>query len=119
MTLAVLKTILCRKRYLLGIGCLTNRNNLSLSSEDYNALLEAQRFMFELARKAGELASHFDHPVPNTNSNSFNGLIIAGENTKEEEVNAFHISNVSQQANEINTDIPANYTGQKLLNSLL
>lgn len=104
----------------LSIGkiCLSNGNNLGLSSEDYNTLLQAQRFMFKLAQKAGSLASRFGHPIPNINSNSFSGLIIAGENTKEEELNTFQIINITQQANEISIELPDGYREQNLPESL-
>ena len=98
----------------IGKICISNGNNLGLSTQDYNTLLQAQRFMFSLAQKAGELANRFQHTIPNIDGSTFNGLIVAGENTDKEELNTFKISSIKQEADQNSTDIPADYTEQKL-----
>ena len=98
----------------IGKVCLSNGNTLGLSSEDYNTLIQTQRFMFELAQKAGELANRFGNPIPDIDGSSFAGLIVAGENTRKEVSDAFYIVSIEKQANEINTELPTDYVEQKL-----
>lgn len=60
----------------LATVCVSQGNTTQLSEPDYQSLLEAQSFMFSLARQAKQFAKQVGQQVPNIGDLKLNGLLV-------------------------------------------